>query len=130
MKRVLVVEDDATNARVLTDYLSAFGYQVSVARTGSEGLERARAERPDLCVVDVLLPHKSGFDLCRELRSGGEGATTPIILMSAVYAEFDPRAEFAQQRVAADDFLSKPFALSDLLARVRRLLGEAAPQGG
>jgi len=124
-KRVLVVEDDGVNARVLFDFLGAHGYDVAIAKTGSEGLDEWRRTNPDLLVVDVLLPVKNGFELCQEVKRAPGARHTPVILMSAVYRHPERDPAYAHRVAGADAYFCKPFELRDLLARVRALLGDA-----
>jgi DNA-binding response OmpR family regulator len=123
VKKILVVEDDPVNQMILMDFLAANGYQTIAAATGPEGIEQFERTSPDLCLVDVQLPRKNGFELVREIK--GRGAKTPVLLMSAVYAEPDQSTRTVQLGVLADGYLTKPFDLVELLAQVRQLLGEA-----
>ena len=118
---VLVVEDDPTNATVITDYLDAQGYRVVHARDGDEGLARFRDAAPSLVIVDVLLPRLSGVEVVRELRALPGGDAVPVLLMSAVWR--DAHAEPGSAAELAQGFLLKPFRLSDLASRVRELIG-------
>ncbi len=124
MKRILVVEDDPTSARVLRDLLSAHGYEVSLATTGPEGIERFDRERPNLVLIDVMLPRKNGFEVCFELRRSEHGKQTPVILMSAVYTDGEHARRHGSD-VGASAYLVKPFALSTLLEHVHACIGEA-----
>ncbi|MBV8756722.1 MAG: response regulator, partial [Deltaproteobacteria bacterium] len=83
MKKILVVEDDPVNQMILIDFLAANGYQTVAASSGPEGIERYDRDAPDLCLVDVQLPRKNGFELVREIK--GRALKTPVLLMSAVY---------------------------------------------
>ena len=122
MKKILVVEDDPVNQMILMDFLPANGYQTIAASTGPEGIEQYDRTHPDLCLVDVQLPRKNGFELMREIKSR---STTPILLMSAVYTDQDASTRTVQLGTLADGYLTKPFDLVQLLAQVRQLLGEA-----
>lgn len=122
MKKILVVEDDPVNQMILVDFLAANGYQTIAASTGPEGLERFERDEPDLCLVDIQLPRKNGFELVREIKGKRR---TPVVLMSAVYNEPDQSSRIVQIGVLADGYLTKPFDLVELLATVRRLVGEA-----
>lgn len=122
-KRILVVEDDVTSARVLRDYLEAHGYAITVASNGADGLERFTREQPDLMIVDVALPKKSGFELCFDVKRTPHGQTMPVLLMSAVYRDTDHAKAYATESLRAEDYLAKPFELQVLLARVEALLG-------
>ena len=124
-KKILVVEDDPINQMILSDFLSANGYETLAASTGPEGIERFDRDAPDLLLVDVQLPRKNGFEVVREIKSRPTGKATPILLMSAVYSDRDQSNRTVQLGTLADGYLSKPFDLVQLLAQVRQLLGEA-----
>jgi DNA-binding response OmpR family regulator len=123
VKKILVVEDDPVNQMILTDFLAANGFTTVTASSGPEGIDRFDRDVPDLCLVDVQLPRKNGFELVREMKS--RGRSTPVLLMSAVYNDRDQSSRTVQLGTLADGYLSKPFDLAHLLAQVRRLLGEA-----
>ena len=123
--RILVVDDEHAVLEALRRVLTHEGYDVIAARSGHDALELVEAERPDLVLLDVLMPHPDGLEVCRRLRL--EGNSLPILMLTA-------RSEVAD-RVAgldagADDYLAKPFSLDELLARVRALLrrGQAASE--
>jgi DNA-binding response OmpR family regulator len=124
VKKILVVEDDPVNQMILMDFLAANGYQTIAAATGPEGIEQFDRTVPDLCLVDVQLPRKNGFELVREIKSR---SSTPILLMSAVYTDQDASTRTVQLGTLADGYLTKPFDLVQLLAQVRQLLGENSP---
>ena len=115
--RILMVEDDAGLVMALSDLLHAEGYDVETASTGPEGLERASAERFDLIILDVMLPGKSGFDVCRDLR--GRGINTSILMLTARGQVID---KVLGLKLGADDYLTKPFEPLELLARLEALL--------
>jgi CheY-like chemotaxis protein len=123
VKKILVVEDDPVNQMILTDFLAANGYQTVAAASGPEGIERFDRDAPDLCLVDVQLPRKNGFELVREIK--GRGRAVPVLLMSAAYNNQDQSTRTIQLGALADGYLSKPFDLVQLLDQVRTLLGEA-----
>ncbi len=122
MKKILVVEDDPINQMILSDFLAANGYLTIAAASGPEGIERFDRDAPDLCLVDVQLPRKNGFECVREMKSRGKNV--PILLMSAVYTDRDQSNRTIQLGTLADGYLSKPFDLAALLSQVRTLLGE------
>ncbi len=124
MKKILVVEDDPVNQQILADFLAANGYETVAASSGPEGITRFEHDAPDLMLVDVQLPRKNGFELCREIKSRPQGKATPILLMSAVYTDRDQNSRTHQLGTLADGYLAKPFDLVVLLATVRQLLGE------
>lgn len=123
MKTVLVVEDDAVSAQMLTRFLEANGYRTVGARTGVEAVERFEQEHPDLALIDVQLPRKNGFEVCFDIKRTEHGKGTPVLLMSAVYTDTE-HAERYSEELRADGYLVKPFELDALLERVRGLIGE------
>jgi two-component system alkaline phosphatase synthesis response regulator PhoP len=113
MKRVLLVEDEPGLVLTLTDRLRAEGYEVGAATDGTSGLERASREAWDVILLDVMLPGKNGFDVCRDLRQ--KGVTTPVIMLTARGQIVD---KVLGLKLGADDYLTKPFDMLELLARV------------
>jgi len=120
--RILVVEDEAKVADALREGLAGEHYDVVVARTGEEGFFRASAETFDLIVLDVMLPGRSGFEVLRTLRE--KGAATPVLMLTARDAVEDRVVGLDS---GADDYLVKPFAFPELLARIRALLRRGRP---
>jgi DNA-binding response OmpR family regulator len=112
-ERVLVVEDDPTLRLGLQKTLRSAGFDVEVAKTGSEGLSMALAAPPDLVLLDVMLPGMNGFEICEELRR--RDADLPILMVTAKGEEQD---KVRGLRLGADDYIVKPFGVSELLARV------------
>lgn len=115
--RILLVDDEIELTQPLSHVLSKEGYQVDVASQGQTGLELALSNVYDLLILDWMLPHRSGLEICRELRS--QGTTTPVLFLTAKDT-LDDRVMGLD--VGADDYLVKPFELRELLARVRALL--------
>jgi DNA-binding response OmpR family regulator len=113
-ERILIIEDEPDLLRGLELNIKANGYEVLTASTGDDGLEAALRERPDLVLLDLMLPGKSGLDVCRELRSRQFEA--PIIMLTARAEEVD---RVVGLEVGADDYLTKPFGIRELLARIR-----------
>ena len=117
--KILVVDDVALNVKLLADLLEAKGYRTVQRDLGRRSARRLDAERPDLILLDVMMPGMSGYDVCREIRAKPAHAMLPIVLVTAL----DPAEERAKGLDAgADDFLSKPVSQHELLARVRSLL--------
>jgi two-component system response regulator MprA len=116
-RQLLVVDDEPPMRTALKRALELGGFEVALAADGSEGLESAAQIRPDLVVLDVLMPGVDGLEVCRSLRAQGD--RTPILMLTARDAVAD-RVEGLE--AGADDYLVKPFALEELLARVRALL--------
>jgi DNA-binding response OmpR family regulator len=121
MSRILVVEDEPVIALGLRDSLEAEGYEVEVAEDGVDGETRAREGAFDLVLLDVMLPRRDGFAVCRNLRACG--CSTPIILLTARGQEAD---KIKGLDLGADDYVTKPFARGELLARVRAALRRVA----
>jgi two-component system phosphate regulon response regulator PhoB len=117
--RILVVEDTHVQAQMLARDLSREGFEVLLAAEGGEALARARAELPDLVVLDLGLPGKNGLDVCRELRAGAATREIPIIMASARSAETDQLVGFA---LGADDYVTKPYSTKVLIARIQSVL--------
>jgi DNA-binding response OmpR family regulator len=124
-KKILVVEDDAIGGLVLFDYLAAHGYQPLLAKTGPSGVAAFEKTRPDLVLLDVALPHKNGFEVCFAIRRLPGGTKTPVLLMSAVYTDVEHAERYVREDLGAQGYLVKPFAMGDLLERVRALIGKA-----
>ena len=120
-RRILIVEDDPKTAASIDMYLRHGGFRAEVARTGTEGLERARAARPDLVILDLMLPGMGGLDVCRALRAESE---VPIIMLTARSTEDD---KLLGLELGADDYITKPFSPRELVARVRVVLRRFEP---
>jgi DNA-binding response OmpR family regulator len=126
MNRILVVEDDRAILRGLVDNLEYESYQVSSATDGIEGYRMIREQKPDLIILDLMLPRMSGYELCRKVRA--EGDATPILMLTARGEEMD---RVLGLDLGADDYVTKPFSVPELMARVRALLRRAqAPRSG
>jgi len=115
--RILLVEDEPSAAKILAKGLREETYAVDVARDGEEALARAQVNIYDLIILDVMLPRKDGFAVCRELRA--TGSAVPILMLTARDTVED---KVAGLDTGADDYLPKPFDFEELLARVRALL--------
>ncbi|MEN9937384.1 MAG: Alkaline phosphatase synthesis transcriptional regulatory protein SphR [Chloroflexota bacterium] len=119
-KRILLVEDEPGLVLMLTDRLDSEGYAVETAADGEAGLARASGESFDLIILDVMLPRKNGFDVCRDLRQ--QGVQVPIIMLTARGQVVD---RVVGLKLGADDYLTKPFEMIELLARLEALLRRA-----
>lgn len=119
MKKILVVDDEPTLVATLKYNLEREGYRVITAADGESGLSAARADRPDLILLDLLLPVMDGLEVCRILR---RETTTPILMLTAKTEEID---KVVGLELGADDYVTKPFSMRELLARVRALLRRA-----
>jgi len=119
--RVLVVEDDEGIRDMLKYNLTAAGFSVQEASDGASGLRTARTSRPDLVLLDLMLPGMSGFDFCRALR---KTSRVPIIIITAKDSEVD---KIVGLELGADDYITKPFSIREVLARVHAVLRRAQP---
>jgi DNA-binding response OmpR family regulator len=121
MKRILVVEDEPAIAFGLQLDLKSEGYDVEIESDGESALQRARKEAFDLILLDVMLPRKDGFEVCRELRRGG--SKTPVIMLTAKTQEAE---KVMGLEIGADDYVTKPFSPRELRARVKAALRRTA----
>ena len=125
--KVLIIEDDPHTTELVSLYLSHDGHEVVTAATGPDGLDRARDTAPDLIVLDLMLPGRDGFDVCREIRAESD---VPIVMLTARVEEQDLLAGLG---FGADDYVTKPFRPRELAARVSAILrrsGRDRPEGG
>ena len=112
-KLVLIVEDEKNIVDILRFNLQREGYRTLEAYDGEEGLSKAQAEKPDLILLDVMLPKMNGFDVCQALRNGGDNV--PVIILTAREEEAD---KVLGLEIGADDYITKPFSMRELIARV------------
>ena len=124
-KRILLVDDDSLTLQMLTDILRASGFEILTAQDGADGLARARAEHPDLLILDIMMPKLDGFMVARLLKSDRNYRHIPIIILTAKAGAADP--ELSRQ-AGADSHFVKPIDPEVLLEQVKRLL-EAPPSG-
>ena len=117
MAKILIVEDEPDMVLGLKDNFEFEGYEVLTASDGMAGLERARTQKPDAIILDIMLPKLSGLEVCKALRS--EGFTAPIVMLTARGQEID---KVVGLELGADDYVTKPFSIRELLARVRAIL--------
>ena len=120
-KKILVIEDDPATSRLVDYTLRHEGYEVIRAANGLEGLQKARNEKPDLLILDVMLPGIDGFEICHRLRSDIATSKLPILMFSAKAQEIDKKTG---AKVGADDYLTKPADPAEILNRVRNLLAK------
>lgn len=122
-KKILLVEDEPGLVVTLRDRLQKEGFEVKTVSDGPQGLERALCESFDLIVLDLMLPGKSGLDVCRDLRQ--QGAAVPVLMLTARGQVVD---KVLGLKIGADDYVTKPFNMMELLARIEALL-RRSPQG-
>ena len=129
MSRILIVEDEESIAELEKDYLELSGFEVEIENNGRVGLERALQEEFDLFILDLMLPGVDGFEICKKIR---ESKNTPIIMVSAKKDDID---KIRGLGLGADDYITKPFSPSEMVARVKahlsryeRLIGSGMPE--
>jgi len=125
MSRILIIEDNPDLAFGLRSNLEIEGYEVSIASTGSAGLQQALSQEPDLLILDVMLPEMDGFEVLQKFRE--LNASTPIMILTARGDELD---KVRGLRSGADDYVTKPFGLMELLARIEALLRRGRSESG
>lgn len=114
--RILVIDDEEAIGNIIRDYLEAQGYEVFWAKDGLSAIDTARRVNPDLIILDLMLPGKSGFDVCKEIRQVSD---VPVTMLTAKSDEID---RVLGLELGADDYVTKPFSLRELAARVRAVL--------
>ena len=117
MKKILIIEEEANIRELVTYNLKANGYETLEAEDGITGITLAYKEKPDLILLDIMLPGKDGYEICRELRS--EDINIPIIMLTAKSEEVD---KVLGLEFGADDYIAKPFGIRELLARIKAVL--------
>jgi two-component system KDP operon response regulator KdpE len=120
-ENILVIDDEPQIRRVMRSTLSSNGYVITEAKTGEEGIESVRKERPDLVLLDINMPGMGGLEACKEIRRSSDA---PIIMLTVRNAERD---KVAALDAGADDYVVKPFGIEELLARIRSALRRYAP---
>ena len=115
-EKILVVDDDANICELLRLYLTKEGYQVTVANDGEEGLEKFNAVKPDMVLLDVMMPRMDGLEVCRRIRKAGN---TPVMMLTAKGETFD---KVLGLELGADDYMVKPFDAKEVVARIKAVL--------
>jgi len=125
-KKILIVDDDPDLVNAVTIILKSKKYEVAAAYGGNEGLAKAKTEKPDLIVLDVMMPDKDGYSVCRDLKADSALSKIPVLLLTAV-ASHVPTTHYTQQmgmETEADDYLDKPVEPEVLAARIETLLAK------
>lgn len=117
-KKILIVEDEADIAQLVKLYLEKEGFHTNVAKSGVEALKLVKSERPDLLILDLMIPEIDGIEVCKKIRNAPDTALLPIIMLTAKAEESDT---IVGLELGADDYLTKPFSPKVLLARVKAL---------
>ena len=115
-QRILIIDDNVTNLKVAINTLKTYDYEVLMARTGHDGLERAQYTQPDLILLDIRMPDMDGYEVCQQLKANPQTAQIPVIFISALNEIFDKMTAFS---IGGVDYITKPFQTEEMLARVR-----------
>jgi len=126
-KKILIVDDEPNIVAALEYLLQRSGYEIRAAANGEEALEQVQAFIPDLVLLDVMMPRRSGFDVCQRIRERPEWGGIKILMLSAKGREADVSKGVS---LGADAYITKPFANAELVDRIRQLLGTDAQPGG
>ena len=127
MKKILIIDDDEKLGQLLTQYLERYDMEVHVAHTPSRGFELLKRVKPDLLILDVMLPEKDGFEICREIRAKSSLYGQLPIMMLTAHGEVTDR--IVGLELGADDYLPKPFEPRELVARIQNILRRAGDEG-
>ncbi len=124
-KRILVVDDEPDFASIVQGNLEKEGFEVEVAYDGAEGLEKVEANPPDVIVLDVMMPEKDGYKMCKELKADERFADIPVIMLTAVgdHVTSTRYSHADGMSMEAEDYLAKPASAEEITASVKRLLG-------
>jgi DNA-binding response OmpR family regulator len=120
-KRVLVAEDEPNIVAALEFLLQSNGYEVQVARNGEEALRMVETGHPDLVLLDVMMPQRSGYEVCKEIRERGDMSHIKIVMLSAKGRDAEVSRGLA---LGADLYVTKPFSTRELIGKIKTLLGE------
>ena len=123
--KVLVVDDEIYIVHILDFSLGMEGYEVITALDGEQALERLEADKPDMIVLDIMMPKLDGYEVCRSIKSNPATRHIPVILLSAKGRNVDQKMGFD---VGADDYITKPFSPRKLVERINQLLGQAVTE--
>jgi DNA-binding response OmpR family regulator len=124
-KRILLIDDHQTVFRLLAAIVRIRGYELLYAENGQQGIVKARAERPDLILLDVMMPDLDGFKVCRFLKEYEETRDIPVLFLTARGAESDLESG---RQAGADGFMTKPFQTAEVLSQIERMLAERDPR--
>jgi DNA-binding response OmpR family regulator len=123
--KILVVDDEIYIVHILDFSLGMEGYEVVTALDGEQALEKLHSERPDLIVLDIMMPKLDGYEVCKAIKSSPQTRHIPVILLSAKGRNVDQKLGFD---VGADDYITKPFSPRKLVERINQLLGQAVTE--
>ena len=122
-KRILIVEDTKNIREIVAYMLRNRGHEVLEAADGDDGYKKAMGEQLDLIVLDAMLPGKTGFEICADLKNSDERKNIPVIMLTAITQDSGKDDKYWKEKSRADDFMSKPFKAQVLVGRIEKLLG-------
>lgn len=122
-KKVLIVEDTKNIREIVAYMLRNRGYEVVEAADGRDGWQKAQTAGPDCIVLDAMLPHKTGFEICSDLKANPKMQHIPVIMLTAITRDTGKSDDYWKEKSKADDFMSKPFKAAELVVRIEKLLG-------
>lgn len=122
-KKIVIVEDTKNIQDIVAFTLKNRGYNVFVSGDGADGMAKIKSIVPDLVVLDAMLPNMTGFEICAELKKDPKYKTIPIMIVSAITQGMDQNDEYWKKKSGADDFVSKPFKIQDLIKRIETHIG-------
>ena len=120
-KKILVIDDEGDLLALIGKRLEASGYKVVTLESGNHAVEFVKSERPDLILLDVLMPGKNGCEVCKELKADKETKSIPVVIFTAQYPE-EEYVKINSEEIGADDFMLKPFDAQTLLAKIKFLI--------
>jgi len=123
--KILVVDDEIYIVHILDFSLGMEGYEVITALDGEQALEKVKTEKPDLIVLDIMMPKLDGYEVCKNIKSSADTQHIPVILLSAKGRNVDQKLGFD---VGADDYITKPFSPRKLVERINQLLGQTVSE--
>ena len=121
-KKILVVDDEGDLLELIGKRLESNGYTVLTLNSGEHVIEFARREKPDIILLDMIMPGRNGREVCKELKAGSETKQIPVIIFTAQYPE-EEYVKVNSEEIGADDYVLKPFEAAELLAKIKYLIG-------
>ena len=129
-KKILVVDDTKSIREIVSYLLRSRGFDVIESADGLDAWEKATTQSPDLIILDAMIPRKTGFEICEQLKKDERWKKIPVLMMTAITRDSGKSDEYWREKSQANDFVSKPFKATDLVERVLKLLGSDPPSKG
>src|SRR6202142_3478952 len=124
-EKILIVDDEELNTKLLVNWLVSMGYGIETASNGAEAVQKSSEYRPDLIILDIMMPVMDGYEACRRIKANVDTANTPIIMVTALH---DRESKLKGLEAGANEFLSKPIDRSELTIRVKSLMASKVSQ--